>query len=395
MGVRVTPKGTKSWVMVYRFQGKARRLTIGKYPQMTVALAHKEFGKALDKLDKGIDPGAVRVGENIEDRKAPTVEALIKEYLDKWAKPRKRSWEKDESLLDNDVKPVWGKRKAKDITRRDVITLLDKIVERGAPIQANRTLAVIRKMFNFAISRDIVDTSPCVAIKAPAPENRRDRVLSKAEIKTVWNVLDKALEEADIEPDNEESKLSMALGTSLALKFQLITAQRKGEVAAAEWSEIDLVSGWWTIPAEKSKNKLPHRVPLSPLAIEILTLAKEEAGDSIWVFPSPRDGGKKRIADTAIDRAVRNNRKLFGIADFTPHDLRRTAASHMTGVGISRLVVAKILNHVESGITAVYDRHSYDPEKKRALDAWGRVLDEIINGKAADNVIEINEVYQA
>jgi integrase len=181
----------------------------------------------------------------------------------------------------------------------------------------------------------------------------------------------------------------MALGTSLALKFQLVTAQRKGEVAAAEWAEMDLASGWWTIPAEKSKNKLPHRVPLSPLAIGLLTLAKEAAGNSPWVFPSPRDGGKKKIADTAIDRAVRNNRKIFGVDDFTPHDLRRTAASHMTGVGISRLVVAKILNHMESGITAVYDRHSYDPEKKRALDAWARVLDEIINGKAADNVIDM------
>lgn len=159
-------------------------------------------------------------------------------------------------------------------------------------------------------------------------------------------------------------------------------------MAAAEWSEFDLESGWWVIPAEKSKNKLTHRVPLSPLAKEILKTAKEQAEDSQWVFPSPRDGGSKRIADTAIDRAVRNNRQVFGIDSFTPHDLRRTAASLMTSMGISRLVVSKILNHAEQGVTAVYDRHSYDSEKKTALEAWGRKLESIVSGTVS-NVIEI------
>lgn len=214
LGIRVTPKGTKSWVMVYRFQGKSRRMTLGKYPKMTVATAHKEFGRALDLLDHEVDPGTARVDENSETRKAPTVEGLVSEYMEKWAKPRKRSWAKDQSLLENDVIPVWGKRKANDITRRDVIKLLDKIVDRGAPIQANRTLAVVRKMFNFAISRDIVDVSPCAAVKAPAPENRRDRVLGKEEIKTFWLALDKAQQKRAPEPESQkgENKISMAPG---------------------------------------------------------------------------------------------------------------------------------------------------------------------------------------
>ncbi len=389
LGVRVTPRGTKSWVVVYHFHGKSRRMTLGKYPQMTVAKAHKEFGQALERLEQGSDPGAARVEDNSEARKAPTVDMLVDEYMEKWAKPRKRSWAKDQSLLDNDVKPIWGRRKAKDITRRDVITLLDKIVDRGAPIQANRVLAVVRKMFNFAISRDMVDASPCVAVQAPAPENRRDRVLTKDEVRNVWLLLEEATQDKGSNlQDEEQERLSMASGTALAIQFQLVTAQRKGEVAGAEWSEIDLESGWWVIPAEKSKNKLPHRVPLSPFAQCILKAAEKKADDSPWVFPSPRDGGEKRIADTAIDRAVRNNRQVFGIEPFTPHDLRRTAASFMTSMGISRLVVSKILNHAEQGVTAVYDRHSYDSEKRRALNAWSQKLSSLISD-SVNNVVDI------
>jgi integrase len=365
-GVRVSPTGNKSFIFLYRMPGEVtkRRLSLGTYPTMSLAEAHRRHAEAREMVTKGIDPGAKAVAEKKEERQAPLVTALIEEYLEKWAKPRKRSWKTDKRILEKDVLPAWGKRKARDITRRDVIRLLDHIVDRGAPIGANRTLAVIRKMFNFAVSRDIVPASPCAATQAPAPENRRDRVLSPEELKAFWHGLDKT---------------KITLGIRLALKLQLVTAQRKGEVISAEWADLDLEGGWWTIPAEKSKNRLAHRVPLSPMAMDILQAARSLAGDCPWVFPSPR--GPLHITPAAVDHASRLALRDLEIEHFVPHDLRRSAASHMTGGGTPRLVVQKILNHVENGVTAVYDRHSYDREKRQALEAWGRKLREIIGGR--------------
>lgn len=361
-GIRVFPTGKKSWVFMYRFEGKARRITFGSYPQMSVAEAHAAYGKALTDLEKGIDAGANLVGDNKENRSAPTVEELAKEYLEKWAKPRKRSWKEDARMLSKDVIPFLGNKKAKNITKRDVLFLLDRVSERGAAIAANRTLAVIRRMFNFAVERDIITITPCYGVKAPTKENRRDRLLSEEEIKIFWHRLETS---------------NMFESSKLALKLQLVTAQRKGEIMGAEWDEFDLVNGWWTIPAKKSKNGNNHLVPLSELAIELLQKLKTLSNGSKWLLPSPR--GDKHIVPTAIDRALRNNIKKFkDVKPFTPHDLRRTAASHMTALGVSRLVVSKLLNHVENSVTAIYDRHSYDKEKRAAVDVWAKNLEEII-----------------
>jgi integrase len=371
LGVRVSPKGRKSFVYMYRYEGKARFLTLGDYPRMTLADAHKAHAEAMKKLEQDIDPGAEAMTKRAEDRRAPTIDILADEYIEKWAKPRKRSWREDERILKKDVLPEWGRRKARDITRRDIIRLLDGIVDRGAGIMANRTLATIRKMFNFAVSRDIVHVSPCLAVRAPAPEQRRDRVLTTDEIRAFWHGLEGA---------------KMAEGTKFALKLQLVTAQRKVEIVSASWEEIDLTDKWWTIPPEKAKNKITHRVPLSPLALELLQAAKNIAGDSPWIFPSPQTD--RHITPEAVDHALRRpGLEQLGFT-FWVHDLRRSAASHMTGMGIPRLVVSKILNHVERGVTAVYDRHSYDLEKRQALEAWGRKLKTIIGG-AETNVIPL------
>lgn len=370
-GVRVQPTGTKSFFYVYQFQGKNRRLTLGTYPDVTLAEARGKHAEARKKFEQGLDPAAEDQQAKTEHRAAPTVAELAGEYLEKWAKPRKRSWQEDERILNKDVIPVWGQRKAKDITRRDVVTLLDGIVERGAPIVANRTLALVRRMFNFAMERSIIDASPCAAVRAPAPENQRDRVLTEDEIKALWGNLDKA---------------SMSEGTRLVLMLQLLTAQRCGEVVGAAWAEFDISAGWWTITAEQAKNKLAHRVPLSSQALTLLERVKECSGESPWLFPSPR--GDDHMDETAIGHAVRRNLEVLGTGPFVPHDLRRTVASGMTGwLGINRLIVSKLLNHVERGITAVYDRASYDREKREALEAWGRRVEEIVTGHTMSNVI--------
>jgi integrase len=228
---------------------------------------------------------------------------------------------------------------------------------------ANRVRTLMITMFKFAVQRDILDASPCVYLSVPHKEKARDRRLDETEIKGFWEGLDSTKIVASIR---------------LALKFILVTGQRPGEVASAEWSEIDIKEKCWEIPSTKTKNGKLNRVPLSKLALELLGEARENSDDSRWLFPSPfcklED---KHIAKGSLPHAVQKFLSKFEIDHFTPHDLRRTAATHMAANETSRLVISKILNHVESGITAIYDRYNYDKEKLDALEKWGERLESI------------------
>lgn len=363
-GVTIFPSGEKSFIYIYHFAGRKRRMTLGKYPHCSLAKAKELHHEALKKLNSGVDPALEKAKDKLEARDASTVEGLIEEYLEKHAKPNKRSWKEDERMLKKDILPVWAKRKAKDITRRDVIQMLDKIKERGSPIVANRTLACVRRMFNFAIKRAILESTPCFMIEAPAKENRRDRYLSADEIKIVWHGLNNA---------------PMSDAVKLALKFLLVTAQRKSEVISAGWSEFDLYANVWTIPASKAKNKQAHRVPLSDLAIELLREVKKINSDSHWLFPSERTDVP--IRGQSVDHALRRSMDLFsGIEEFCVHDCRRTAATHMAALRISGETLSRVLNHAKRGVTEQhYIKHSYDDEKRFALATWADKLKEIIN----------------
>lgn len=373
LGLRVSFTGRMVWYVVFRVKGdsKLRRLTLDPFPALGLADARDEGRRVLLAASRGEDPAS----QKQDAKAAPDFAELAAEYLERHAKKVKRSWQEDERVIGRDLLPAWGRRKAHEITRRDVIKLLDAIADRGAPIQANRTRALISKIFNWAIGRDLVVVNPCNQVRAVAPENQSDRVLTEDEIRAVWRSF------GELEP------LMAAI-----FKLRLLTAQRGGEVGAMRWADLDLASGWWTIPGEVAKNGLSHRVPLSAPSIALLQPLRDaakrrakQAGKSekdaenavqeAWVFPSPRGQGARHIANVqkAADRV-----KASADVAFVPHDLRRTAASYMTGMGISRLVVSKILNHVEQGITRVYDRHSYDAEKRQALDAWGERLTAIV-----------------
>jgi integrase len=326
--------------------------------------------KAREAL-RGAQGGKDLAAEKIEARCAETFAELAEEYIERHAS-KKRSGREDVRLLKGSPhkkktgkKPHvplvtrWGTRKVKEITRRDVRDLVDDVAAR-APIMANRVLALVRKMFNFGIERDWLEINPCHMVKRPAAEHQRDRVLNDDEVRAVWKAL-----------DDEDAVIASVF------RLRLLTAQRGGEVLGATWAEMDLAGGWWTIPAERSKNGLAHRVPLSPQAARVLKALRAVTGDSTFVFPSPKkDQACIAHAQKAIERVVERS----GVA-FRGHDLRRTAASLMVGAGVPRLVVSKILNHVETGVTAVYDRHSYDLEKRAALDYWGRRLDAIVGPK--------------
>jgi integrase len=358
---------------MYRFGGRARRMTIGTYPPLTLANARVLQAKAKESREEGEDPGVAHIAKRRAERQAHTVADLVEEYLEKHARPNKRSAANDERVLKKEVVSVWGRRKAKDITRRDIITLLDSVVDRGSPVMANRLLAMVRRMFGFAVERDILGATPCVYIKAPTKETPRDRVLSSTEIAAFWHGLEKA---------------SMLPLTRLALKLMLVTAQRRDEVVSAAWSEFTLSEGIWEIPAARSKNKNAHRVPLSPLARDLLNQVQELGRGSLWLFPSSRVDGL--MVSRAVTRAMRVNLSRMGIDNATPHDLRRTAASHMTEMGIPRLVVSKVLGHSDGSITAIYDRFEYGPQKKQALDAWSARLEGIVSGKKAEtNVVSL------
>ncbi len=360
--LRVSYAGRKTWGVVYRHEGRKRRLTLGAYPSLSLAYARQLAKDALQEVAHGNDPA----GDKQAERRAETLGELAAEYIEKYAKKNKRSWRTDELAFERDILPRWRHRKAASITRKEVVRLLDDIVERGAPIQANRVLEILRKAYNWAISRDIVIYNPCIGIERPVKERASDRVLTDDEIKAVWAAL------TDEKPD-----------IAAAYKLRLLTAQRGQEVETMRLEDIDRENGWWTIPAERSKNERSHRVPLSPQTEAVLDefLAGDDRSEG-WVFLAPlRDGSMTILWRTAQDIG-----KRAGVS-FVPHDLRRSAASHMTGMGIPRLTVSKLLNHAEAGITKVYDRHSYDPEKRQALEAWGARLEEIVTGKVADEKV--------
>jgi integrase len=356
-GLRVSPAGRKSWIVLYRFHGRLRRVTLGPYPYVSLADARAKAKTVMSQVVQGSDPAALKAAE----RRAETFAELAAEYLERHAKPRKRTWREDERILSRELLPHWGKMKAKEIARRDVRLLIDNLLERGVTVHANRIFALARKVFNFGLQRDIVDANPCHGLPQPAPEHRRDRVLSESEIGVLW----------------KEFEAERTL-VAASYKLRLLTAQRGGEILGMRWDHIDFASGWWTIPTEIAKNGMAHRVPLSRQVRAILAEIKLLGLSSTWVFPNRTRSGPMDTTQKAAERI----RARTGI-DFRQHDLRRTAASHMTGMGISRLVVGKILNHVEPGVTAVYDRHSYDREKREALEAWAERLGEIVEGGTA------------
>lgn len=365
-GLRVSAAGRKSWIVMYRHGGVKRRMTIGTYPTLMLADARKKAEDNLRAAAHGADPAAVKKA----GRKAETFKELAAAYLERYAKKRKRSWKKDEKAIERDLNPDFGNRKARSVKRQDVVRLLEKIVDRGAPIQANRTHEILRRIFNWAIQAGEagIEVNPAAGIEKPAKENQREKVLTDDEIRAVWQAME------------AQTQLMGAM-----FKLRLITTQRGGEISHMRWPDID--GDWWTIPGEYSKNGRAHRVPLSPMALSILKEIRPVTGKQEWVFLSPSLKGPI----WAIWKSTADIRDKSGV-EFRPHDLRRTASSFMTGrLGVPRFDVKKILNHVDSDITAVYDRHSYDPEKRRALDAWGDLLGKILaNDKAAKSVVSIH-----
>lgn len=378
------PSGAASWALRYRFTGKTRKLTIGTYPEIGLADARKLALEALAEIARGNDPGelkqaakaAAKAAAAVEEREAADlVERVIDEFVERYAKPNTRDWRETHRLLKKDVSSRWQGRRLSEINRADVHRLLDAIIDRGAPIGANRTFAALRKMCKWAVSRGILHANPCDGVDAPSVEKSRDRVLDADELGIVWRAA---------------GGLGWPYGD--IVRLLILTGARRDEVAHATWDEIDLKTKTWTIPAERSKNRRAHVVPLSPAAVEIIEALPRFEGGKFLFAPgaAPPSGFSK--AKAKLDAAIVEMNGGEPIPHFVIHDLRRSAASGMASIGIDLHVIERVLNHVSGsfgGIVGVYQKHSFSDEMRRALDGWAAHVTRIATGETADNVVQL------
>jgi integrase len=360
-GVRVGASGRKTFILCYRLPGTRtqRRQSLGVYPRLSLADAREAAQAALRKSTIGRDPAAEQ-----QAAKTYTFGRLAERYIEKHAKPHKRSWRADARMIRRELEE-WRDRPLVSLRRRDVRDLLDGIVGRGAPILANRVHSLISKVLSFAITEDDdngLEVNVAKMVPKPSSEQSRSRVLTEAELRTTWAYLDQRAPKALDDVDRRNWTLTRA-----SLKLRLLTAQRGKEVLAMRWADLD--GAWWTIPAAIAKNKLPHRVYLSKPVLALIA-AQRTATDETYVFAGIRGTRQRR---GALDK--------LPVADVRPHDFRRTAATMMASGGVPRIVISKILNHVDASVTAVYDRASYDAEKQGALIWWATKLDAVVKGK--------------
>jgi integrase len=372
------PSGAKSWAVRYRANGLPKKLTLGSYPTVDLAAARKRAQEAFGEVAGGKDPAAVKQASRAtaragRDAEVDRVEKVVGLFVERYAKPKTRDWRETEGMLNREVVARWSGRRLSQITRAHVHEMLDEIVDRGAPIAANRRFASLRKLCAWAVERGIIDRNPCDGVTAPAAETRRDRVLSDDELEVAWGAF-----EAVGWPFGEIGKLL------------LLTGARLREVAEIEWPELDLEARQWTLPRSRTKNKRNHTIPLSDSAIEIIaTLPRIEPSRFVFTTTrrTPVSGFSKAKAE--IDKAVVEIAKRQAGAASSPlphwtlHDLRRTVATNLQKLGVRLEVTEAVLGHVSgsrAGIVGVYQRHDYAAEKRAALDTWARRLDAIVNG---------------
>lgn len=363
-GVRVYPSGKKAYILSYRNNHRQKRMmTIGQTNKITLDTARHQAIQHLASIVQNIDP----VEQRRKTNKRKSLKRVFHDYMERSVKPRNKTWQETERIFNTDIHPKLGSKPIQDISKADVITLIDGIVDRGSHIMANRTLAHLKRFLNWCVERDIIDHSPADKLRKPSQEISRDRVLSHDEIHALWKGCHK-----DGYPYGD------------MIKLLLVTGQRIGEVTNMTWDDVDLDNARWALPREKTKSNRSHIIPLPSLAIDVLDHAKQfRHARSNLVFTTngktPFSGFSK--AKKRLDGYMR--KKLGGqFEDWRHHDLRRTAASEMAALGVAPHIIERILNHssgVISGVAAVYNRYEYFDEMVDALEAWDLVLRDLID----------------
>ena len=369
--------GKKVFRLLARIHGEQVALTVGDAALMTLSDARTKAKGILAAIANGEDPRVVKL--SAAQSAADTVGAVVPLFIARYAKAHNKpeTVKENQRLIDRNILPAWGRRPIASITRRDVIALLDSIVDRGSPVAANRVRTVGSRLFGWAIERGLIETSPFDHVKPPTGETSRDRT-----------------------PDDSELRLILRAANSLGYPFGPLvtllafTGQRRAEVGGMRWSELNEDLTLWTLPRERAKNDVAHSVPIAPAVRDILgTLPRFAGSDFVLTTTGATSISGYSKAKTALDAAIGELNGGELIPPWRIHDLRRAMASGMAKLGVQLPVVEKVLNHISGsfgGVAGIYQRHEFRAEKRAALEIWARHLATIVDGvPAATNIIEI------
>ncbi len=386
-GLRVTPKGIKTWIFQFRIDGKERRMTLGKFPRTSLSNAISLYSDALSKVEIGIDPLSERNKKIKMEEEELTLYELIDIYMGYCKESGKITYKSEERAFEKDLPASIKRKKISEIQSKEIATIVQKIIAKGTPGTAEHIFKYTRRLFNFAADIGLLKRrdNPCLDIKLNLPKKKRERHLNSKEIYLYWNNI---------------NDVPMACVTRLALKFLLCTVARSIEVRTMKWSDVDLHERIWTQPT--SKNGRMHRVHLGDLALSILEEVSLYTGASDLVFGSTRHFrtcGKKKTEDLEIMKSwslsqpFRRHFPKLGIEEkFYPHDLRRTGATLIAGLFGRRDLATMALNHTTSDVTGIYDLYAYDREKKMALVALNKAIELIVNSSNVESIPTFDEL---
>jgi integrase len=369
-GFRIRDGGKRTWIAQYRLGKKQRRVTIGTVATTTAEEARKRAKGILSKVHLGADPQIEKAEARAQA--SSTVQNAVERYLDDRAASRlkPRSLDEVQRHLRKHFVALSEIPLAK-VTRADVAAELAKIAKQNGPYAANRARAAMSALYSWAMGEGLADRNPVIGTNKATNEIARDRVLSPPELSAIW----RAAGDSDY---------------AAIMKLLILTGQRREEVGGMLWSEIDLEDSIWRIGAERTKNGLPHDLPLSQPAIAILRdRAKREQRDLVFgTGDGPFQGwsNAKSALDTRVLALLRNKDKKAQLAPWRLHDIRRTVATRLGDIGVLPHVVEAVLNHVsghKAGVAGVYNRSSYAAEKRMALDLWAEHIAEATTGEAS------------
>lgn len=366
LALEVMTSGTKIWRYRYSLHGKQQPLvTIGEYPSISLQDARDRARKYGETVSSGVSP----VAEAKKDRGAVQSHDSVRGFADLWFEAEIADKSKSYSTvtrraLVKDVYPAIGNKPLADVNAGDVLAICDKIKRRGAPQMALFTRNVIKRMYEYAIARQVATINPAQQLVARfiATPQSRTRVLSPDEIGRVM----RAVYASD-----------MSRAYKLALHLLVITMVRKSELIEAEWSEFDLDAGIWRIPAARMKKDIEHWVYLSAQAVEMIRELQTLTHSQRFLFPMRRGYEDRPIAKSTLNQAVRAMKA--DVQHFVIHDFRRTASTHLHEMGMSSDAIEKALAHSIKGIKGVYNRAEYADERSKILQLWASFVDTQIN----------------
>jgi integrase len=380
-GVRVSDKGTKTFILTARYPGSNNptRRAIGHYPTVSLVKARATAAQWREWIAQGKDPaGEIDRQRVAEERRRDNSFRVVAEEFIRLAASKQRRGAEVKRDLEKEFIARWGGRPITDITSHDVIAVLDEAVARDAPYQAHNLLGHIRRLFNWAIARGVygVDHSPCDRMKPKdviGAKAVRTRVFNDNEWRAFWRAAE-----------------GMKYPYGPLFRMLALTGQRKSEVAEAQWSEFDLMRKLWTVPAERMKADAPHIVPLTDSVIAILeSLPQFNRGDHLFSTDfgqKPVNGFSKAkvILDKAIIAELRKDNPKAKLAPFVIHDIRRSMRTGLSALPVSSDVAELVIAHARPGLRKVYDQHSFEAEKRHALELWASRLRDIVEPPPAN-----------